>query len=172
VRRAAAALAAAAVLSGCGGNEPSVPGQADLSGRFVGTDGHGVGLSVDFTGYDAEKRAIETALQTESSPASVGIVSIVNRTRSLVPIPALTATMPDGRHVPLALASKTLRRGSVVPLPDPGPYVPVRGALTVYVLFPGRVFEIRQITMRVGDGDPVRLSPEPDRPPPEPGGDG
>lgn len=156
------------VPAGCGGGEPEVADRAEVNGRFVGTDGRGLGVSVDFVGYDAEKRAIETALQTESTPALVGIVSIVNRTKSLVSVPALAATVSDGRSVPLSVAKATLRRGVVVPLPDPGPYVPVQGALTVYVLFPGRVDEIRGLTMRSEGREPVRLSREPDRPAPDP----
>jgi hypothetical protein len=149
-----------AFAAGCGGDRERIPRLSEVTGRFVGNDGKGVGIAVDFVGYDAEKRRIETALQTEAAPASVGIVSIVNRTTGLVPVPTLTATTPDGRRVPLPVATKTLRRGTVVPLADPGPYVPVRGALTVYVLFPGAVRNIRELSMRVGEGDPVRLSPE------------
>lgn len=154
------ALVAGLVMAGCGGDDVRIPRSTEVTGRFVGGDGKGVGIAVDFAGYDAEKRKIETALQTEATPASVGIVSVVNRTTGLAPMPVLTATTPDGRRVRLAVATKTIRRGSVAPLPDPGPYVPVEGALTAYVLFPGPVTDIRQITMRLGRGEPVRLSPE------------
>ena len=156
-RGAAWALAVAALVAGCGGDSTTPPPASKATGLFTGNDGMGLGIAVDFVGYDHTKRAIQAAL----GPGwSVGIVSLVNRSTDLVPVPTLAATVPDGRRVGLERATAVRRRGVVVPLSDPGPYVPVQGALTAYVTFPGRVDEIRRIHMRVGDRPPIELSAE------------
>jgi hypothetical protein len=123
----------------------------------------GLGIAVDFVGYDATKRAIQAALGPDRAKWSVGIVSIVNRTTELLPVPTISATLPDGQTVTLERAKTARRGGAVVPLEDPGPYVPVEGALTAYVTFPGRIDEIRRVRMRVGERLPVELRAEPAR---------
>jgi hypothetical protein len=145
------------VAGGCGKESAAPPPASEATGVFAGSDGAGMGLSVDFVGYDATKRGIQAALGSDRYKWSVGIVSIVNRTDALLPVPVLSVTVPDGRHVTLERARLVRSGGEVVPLDDPGPYVPVEGALTAYVLFPGRTEEIRRVRMRVGDRLPVEL---------------
>lgn len=162
-RAAAGAVALALLVSGCGGDSVTPPPASEATGLFTGSDGAGLGIAVDFVGYDSTKLAIQAALGPDRSKWSVGIVSIVNRTTALLPVPILTATVPSGRTVTLERAKTIRRRGEVVPLTDPGPYVPVRGALTAYVTFPGRIDEIRRVRMRVGGHAPVELRAEPER---------
>jgi hypothetical protein len=162
-RRAAACgtlLALVLVVGGCGKESAAPPPASKATGVFAGSDGAGMGLSVDFVGYDATKRGIQAALGADRYKWSVGIVSIVNRTDDLLPVPVLSVTVPDGRQVTLERARQIRRGDEVVPLDDPGPYVPVEGALTAYVLFPGRTEEIRRVRMRVGDRLPVELRAE------------
>jgi hypothetical protein len=156
-RVAACGVVIAMLTAGCGGDSTAPPPESRATGVFAGSDGAGLGLSVDFVGYDATKREIQAALGADRYRWSVGIVSIVNRTKNLLPVPVLSVTVPDGREVTLDRASRLRRGGRVVPLEDPGPYVPVEGALTTYVLFPGRVQAIRRVRMLVGDRLPVEL---------------
>lgn len=163
-RGAAPALGAVLLLAaGCGGTDASEGPAVDTApGRYSGSDGNGVGAAVDFVGFDPMKRRIEDALRRDgSSGRIVGIVSLVNRTTGLVRIPRFRAELADGRRVPLDRATRLVRRGRVVPIPDPGPYIPVEGALTVYVTFPGRAADIRGVTMNVGPGADVDLTAEP-----------
>lgn len=162
-RRAAACgtlLALTLVVVGCGSESAAPPPASKATGVFAGSDGAGMGLSVDFVGYDATKRAIQAALGADRYKWSVGVVSIVNRTDDLLPVPVLSVTVPDGRQVTLERARLVRRGGEVVPLDDPGPYVPVQGALTTYVMFAGRTDAIRRVRMRVGDQLPVELRAE------------
>lgn len=165
-RRGAVCSAALALLgSGCGGDSVTTPPASKATGLFTGSNGMGLGIAVDFAGYDSTKRAIQAALGPDRAKWSVGIVSIVNRSADLVPVPILTATVPDGRMVRLEPATAARRAGAVVPLDDPGPYVPVQGAMTAYVTFQGRIDAIRRVQMRVGTGPPVELrAEEPARP--------
>lgn len=152
------------LVAGCGKDSTAPPPASEATGLFAGADGAGMGVSVDFVGYDATKRGIQAALGADRYKWSVGIVSVVNRTNDLLPVPVLSVTVPDGRQVTLEPARQVRRGDRVVPLEDPGPYVPVEGALTTYVLFPGRTEEIRGVRMRVGDRLPVELrSEEPTR---------
>ena len=163
MRRRDAALALTLILlaAGCGSDPVTPPPASKATGLFTGSDGMGLGIAVDFVGYDGTKLAIQAAHGPDRQNWSVGIVSLVNRTTELLPVPTLFATVPSGRTVTLERA-KTVRRGRrVVPLEDPGPYVPVEGALTAYVTFPGRIDAIRRVRMRVGDGPPVELKAEP-----------
>ncbi len=159
-RVAACGLLLALAVAGCGKESAAPPPASKATGLFAGSDGAGTGLSVDFAGYDATKRAIQAALGADRYKWSVGIVSVVNRTHDLLPVPVLLVTVPDGRQVTLERARRIRRGDAVVPLEDPGPYVPVEGALTTYVLFPGRTDEIRRVRMRVGDRLPVELRAE------------
>ncbi len=159
-RVAACGLLLALAVAGCGKESATPPPASKATGVFAGSDGAGMGLSVDFVGYDATKRAIQAALGADRYKWSVGIVSVVNRTNDLLPVPVLSVTVPDGRQVTLERARRIRRGDAVVTLEDPGPYVPVEGALTSYVLFPGRTDEIRRVRMRVGDRIPVELRAE------------
>lgn len=159
-RAAAVGLLLALNVAGCGTESASPPPASKATGLFAGSDGAGMGLSVDFVGYDTTKRAIQAALGADRYKWSVGIVSVVNRTNDLLPVPVLSVTVPDGRQVTLERARRIRRGEAVVPLEDPGPYVPVEGALTTYVLFPGRTDEIRRVRMRVGGRLPVELRAE------------
>lgn len=156
-RGAILALAVGLLVAGCGGDSTVPPPASKASGLFTGSDGMGLGIAVDFVGYDRTKRAIQAAL---GPTWSVGIVFLVNRTTDLVPVPRLAATVPSGRRVVLELAKTLQLGGAVVPLDDPGPYVPVQGALTAYVTFPGRVDEIRRLQMRVGSRPAIELRAE------------
>lgn len=156
-RVAACVLTLALTVSGCGSESSAPPPASKATGLFAGSDGAGMGISVDFVGYDATKRAIQAALGAERHKWSVGIVSVVNRTKDLLPVPVLSVTVSDGRQVTLERARRLRRGDAVVPFEDPGPYVPVEGALTTYVLFRGRTEEIRRVRMRVGDRLPVEL---------------
>ena len=147
----------AVLVAGCGGDSTVPPPASKATGLFTGNDGMGLGIAVDFVGYDRTKRAIQAALGPKWS---VGIVSLVNRSTDLVPVPTLAATVPDGRRVGLERATTVRLRGAVVPLNDPGPYVPVQGALTTYVTYPGRVDEIRGVDMRIGTRPPIELRAE------------
>jgi hypothetical protein len=161
--RCGACALALALVAGCGGDALTPPPASKATGLFIGSDGMGLGIAVDFVGYDATKRAIQAALGPDRAKWSVGIVSIVNRTTELLPVPTISATLPDGQTVTLERAKTARRGGAVVPLEDPGPYVPVEGALTAYVTFPGRIDEIRRVRMRVGERLPVELRAEPAR---------
>lgn len=156
-----ALFAAAVATAGCGSQDQVLTDPSVATGRFVGSDGKGVGVAVDWVGYDGEKRLIEQVLRAEAPGSIVGIASIVNRTTGLAPRPRFQVTASDGRLVAVAPARRTLRRGAVVALAVPGPYVPVQGAMTVYLVFRGTVDGIRGMQMRVGDDPPVRLSREP-----------
>ena len=156
-RGAAWALAVAFTVAGCGGDSTVPPPTSKATGLFTGNDGMGLGIAVDFVGYDRTKRAIQAALGPKWS---VGIVSLVNRSTDLVPVPTFAATVPDGRRVALERAKTMRLGGAAVPVADPGPYVPVQGALTAYVTFPGRVDEIRRLRMRVGNRLPIELRAE------------
>ena len=151
-------VAAVAVTGGCGGDETTLPGQSQVTGRFAGSVDTGIGVSVDFGAYDPTTQAVRDALD---SPAawSVGIVSIVNRSRDLQPIPAMFVTRPNGRVQRLARATviRSSETGKKQELPAPGPYVPQQGALTLYVVFRGRPSDIRRLEMRVGVGPIVEL---------------
>ena len=57
-------------------------------------------------------------------------------------------------------STRRLSGERIVSLPDPGPYIPVEGAMTVYVRFPGNADDIRGVVMRVGTEPPVELTPE------------
>jgi hypothetical protein len=157
---AAAALLGALVAAGCGGGQPH-PVPTTAPGRFSGSDGKGVGAFVDFVGFDQTKTEIEAAQARTGVTGAVGIVSLVNRTNDLRPIPALWARTPGGL-VRLDRALRRLRRGEVVALPNPGPYIPVQGAMTVYVRFPGDVGDIRGVRMRLGAEPPVDLTAQPE----------
>lgn len=163
--RRAAGLALGAVLlaAGCGGTDaPDGPVADTAPGRYSGSDGSGLGAAVDFVGFDSTKRRIEDALRRAGdTDRIVGIVSLVNRTTGLIRIPTFRAELADGRRVPLDRATRLVRRGRIVGLPDPGPYIPVEGALTVYVTLAGRPADIRRVTMDVGAGADVDLSAEP-----------
>ncbi len=154
-------LTVAVAAVGCGSQDQVLTDPSVATGRFVGSDGKGVGVAVDWVGYDAEKRRIEQVLRAEAPGSIVGIASIINRTTGLAPRPEFRVTASDGRLIPVAPARRTLRRGATVALAVPGPYVPVQGAMTVYLVFRGTVDGIRGMQMQVGDDPPVRLSREP-----------
>ena len=157
---AAAALLGALFAAGCGGGGPS-PVPTTAAGRFSGNDGKGVGAFVDFAGFDRTKGEIEAAQARTHVTGAVAIVSLVNRTNDLRPIPVLWARTPGGL-VRLDRAQRRMHRGKVVALPNPGPYIPVQGAMTVYVRFPGGVGDIRGVRMRVDAEPPVDLTAQPE----------
>lgn len=161
--RLAMALGATIVAgaTGCGGGETTLPGPSQVTGRFAGSDESGIGVSVDFGAYDPTTQAVRAALDTPAA-WSVGIVSIVNRSRELHPIPALFVTRPDERVRRLARATVIKPAGSArtQELPAPGPFVPQQGALSLYVVFRGRISDIRRLEMRVGVGPIVELTPQ------------
>ena len=148
-------------LAGCGGEGTTLPGPSQVTGRFAGSDESGIGVSVDFGAYDRTTQAVRAALDTPTA-WSIGIVSIVNRSRELQPIPALFVTRPDGRVKRLARATVLKPEGSAKTqeLPAPGPFVPEQGALSLYVVFRGGVSDIRRLEMRVGVGPIVELTPQ------------
>ena len=157
-----AALAMALGGAGCGDGGPSqtVPRPVN-PGRFAGNDGAGIGAAVDFAGFDATKLGIRRALVASGTgDQAIGIVSLVNRTKSLTEIPALTAVLDGGSRAPLQRATDVERGGRIVPLPNPGPYIPVEGALTIYVVFDGPVDAIGGVEMRLPGGKPIALKPE------------
>ncbi len=156
--RPAAVCVVAAALAGCGGEAQTLPRADEVTGRFVGRDDSGIGVSVDFGAYDPTTRAIRAALDTPQA-WSVGLVSIVNRSRRLRPIPALFATRPSGRVQRLARATVIRPEGSdqTQELPAPAPFVPQQGAVTLYVVIKSRVSDIRRLEMRVGVGPIVEL---------------
>ncbi len=151
--------AAVAVAGGCGGDETALPGPSQVTGRFAGSVESGIGVSVDFGAYDPTTQAVRDALDTPSA-WSVGIVSIVNRSRELQPIPALFATRPDGRVQRLARATviRSSETGDKQELPAPGPFVPQQGAVSIYVVFRGRPSDIRRLEIRVGVGPIAELT--------------
>lgn len=156
----AGALAAVA-LAGCGGDASEVPDASQVSGRFSGRVDPGIGVAIDFGAYDATTRGIRAAL-ADPAAWSVGLVSIVNRSNKLQPIPALFVTRPNGRVQRLARATavRATETGPKEELPAPGPLIPEQGALTLYVVFRGRPQDIRRVEMRVGVGPIVELTPQ------------
>jgi hypothetical protein len=90
------------------------------------------------------------------------LVSIVNRSNDLQPIPALFVTRPTGRVERLSRATVIRRADTGVKqaLPAPGPLVPQQGALSLYVVFRGRPSDARRLEMRVGVGPIVELTPQ------------
>lgn len=172
MRRGPAALLAALVLvAGCGGDGELTPGPEAATGRFAGSDRNGVGVSLDFTGFDDTSRQITAVLPERPGGWSVGIASIVNRSGDAALMPALYATRPNGRVTRLDRA--TLMRagdGAVVAAPDPGRVIPADTATTLYVLFQGPIGDIRRVEMRVGSEAPVRLEARRTAPAPATGG--
>lgn len=166
------AAAGVAVLAGCGAPEGRLPpGPDGVSGRFSGNDGNGLGIVLDFTGFDATSRRIAAALPRRPGGWSVGIAAIVNRGDEVVLMPKLFATRPNGIVSRMERASQMRdESGAVVPAPDPGPIVRVDQALTVYVVFPGAVRQIRRVEMLIGSEPPVALTPQKSRRVPEAGG--
>lgn len=153
---------AACALAGCGDGSPVPDPTAVSPGRFAGNNGAGIGAAVDFVGFDATKLGIRRALVSQGAEErAIGIVSLVNRTKSLTEIPTLSAILAGGRRTPLVRAADVDRDGVIGPLPNPGPYIPVEGALTVYVLFDGAVDAITGVEMRFPGEEPVALTPEP-----------
>lgn len=173
---AAAALAAALAASACGGSEVSRPQQRPppgASGYFVGSGGGGVGVSVDFTGFDSTALAVRRALQRgpvrprPATPASVGVVSIVNDSGAWQPVPVLVGVLGDGRTVPLAPARRALgdrdddaARLARAMMP-PASVIPPGGSLMTYVVTAGiAADQLAAIRMRVGAGSPATLRPQ------------
>ena len=176
---AAAALAAVVLASACGGSrlsrsaQPPPPG---ASGYFVGSGGGGLGVSVDFAGFDATALAVRRALDRASvrprpggTPAvrSVGVVSIVNDSGAWQPVPVLVGVLGDGRTVPLAPARRALAdrdddparlARAMLPLAS---LVPPGGSLMAYVVAAGiDPDQLAAIRMRVGTGSPATLRPQ------------
>lgn len=158
-----AALAVAFGSAGCGDDGPSQTAPRPVNpGRFAGNDGAGIGAAVDFAGFDATKLGIRRALVSRGTgDQAIGIVSLVNRTKSLTEIPEFSAVLDGGRRASLLRATDVDRGGRIVPLPNPGPYIPVEGALTIYVLFDGPIDAIGGVEMRLPGGKPIALTPEP-----------
>lgn len=156
-----ACLAVVVAGAGCGGSAERLPGPSDVTGRFSGTADSGIGVAVDFGAYDATTEAIRAALDTPAA-WSIGLVSIVNRSNDLQPIPALFVTRPNGRVQRLARATtiRSAATGAKRELPAPGPLVPQQGALSLYVVFRGRPSDVRRLDMRVGVGPIVELTPQ------------
>jgi hypothetical protein len=156
-----ACLAVMVAGAGCGGSATTLPGPSDVTGRFSGTTDTGIGVAVDFGAYDSTTEAIRAALDTPAA-WSIGLVSIVNRSNDLQPIPALFVTRPNGRVQRLARATVIRRAdtGAKQELPAPGPLVPQQGALSLYVVFRGRPSDVRRLEMRVGVGPIVELTPQ------------
>ncbi len=154
-------LVVVAAVAGCGSRATTLPGPSQVTGRFAGSDDSGIGVSVDFGAYDSTTQAVRAALDTPAA-WSVGLVSIVNRSSDLQPIPALFVTRPDGRVQRLARATviRPAATGEKEELPAPGPFVPEQGALSLYVVFKGRPSDIRRLEIRVGVGPIVELTPQ------------
>ncbi len=148
-------------VAGCGGDQATLPGPSEVTGRFAGSDESGIGVSVDFGAYDPTTQAVRAALDTPAA-WSVGVVSIVNRSPELQPIPALFVTRPNGRVQRLARATviRPDATGRKQELPAPAPFVPQQGASSLYVVFRGRPSDIRRLEMRVGVGPIVELRPQ------------
>lgn len=144
---------------GCGGRATTLPGPAQVTGRFSGTADSGIGVAIDFGAYDPTTEAVRAALETPAA-WSIGLVSIVNRSNELQPIPALFVTRPTGRVQRLSRATVIRRAdtGARQELPAPGPFVPQQGALSLYVVFRGRPSDVRRLEMRVGVGPIVELT--------------
>ena len=157
----ASSLAIVVILAGCGGGTATLPGPSQVTGRFAGSDDSGIGVAVDFGAYDPTTQAVRAALETPAA-WSVGLVSIVNRSNDLQPIPALFVTRPTGRVQRLARATVIRRPGTggKEDLPAPGPFVPEQGAVSLYVVFRGRPSDVRRLEMRVGVGPIVELTPQ------------
>jgi hypothetical protein len=156
-----AGLAILVAGAGCGGSATTLPGPSQVTGRFSGTADSGIGVAIDFGAYDPTTEAIRAALETPAS-WSIGLVSIVNRSNDLQPVPALFATRPSGRVERLSRATvlRSTDTGVKQALPAPGPFVPQQGALSLYVVFRGRPSDARRLEMRVGVGPIVELTPQ------------
>lgn len=156
-----AIVVAALLVVGCGEGSETLPGPTQVTGRFAGVDESGVGVAVDFEAFDATTQAIRAALE-DPTAWSIGLVSIVNRSTELHPVPGLFVTRPNGRVQRLALATVVRRapNGPTEELVPPGPLVPQEGAVALYVVFKGRPTEIRRLEMRVGEGPIVELTPQ------------
>ncbi len=150
-------------MAGCGENRTD-PLPLIESGRFAATRG-GVGVFVDLRGDDVFTRRLTEALARQPGPWSVGIVSIVNRSEELLEIPELKLTLPDRRVVPFERADRATA-AALAELPEAGRYVPAGSALTIYVIAPHDVDDIRRVQMRMGLEAPVRLTPREAAPPP------
>jgi len=178
-RALAAALAAVLAASACGGSSVSRTHQRPppgASGYFVGNGGGGVGVSVDFTGFDATALAVRRAL--DAAPArrgaaagptasSVGVVSIVNDSGAWKPLPVLVGVLEDGRTVPLAPARRALGDRDDAParlaramLPVTS-LIPPGGSAMTYVVTSGiGADQLAAIRMRVGTGSPATMRPQ------------
>ena len=121
----------------------------------------GSGLSVDFVGYDATKRAIQAALGADRYKWSVGIVSVVNRTNDLLPDAGAVGDRAgrSSGHAGARPADPAWRARSC-PSRIRDRTSRWRARSPRYVLFPGRTDEIRRVRMRVGERLPVELRAE------------
>jgi hypothetical protein len=158
-RAVAVALALAAGAAGCGGDATPptpAPRQAD---RWSGTDGSGVGATVDFAGFDATTPRIEAALRREDRTAAVAIVSVVNRGEESVPAPRFWAVVPGDVQVALTPAEREVVDGRVRGRAATGT-IAADGAATLYLLFPGSVADVRGVTMSAGGRRSVSLRRE------------
>jgi hypothetical protein len=172
-RSAAAALAAAALLPGCGGRPaapPEPPARTEVSGYFVGRSDTGLGAAVDFSGFDDTSLALREALDPGARPdrrrLEIGIVSLVNSGDVPVALPAFRAVGRDGREVPLAPAGRALagRRGAAAArareLLPRARAVPAQGTATLYVVLEGmRIADVAEVAMGFGPAS-TRLRPE------------
>jgi hypothetical protein len=176
---AAAGLAAALAASACGGSRVSPPPQRPppaAGGYFVGSGGGGVGVSLDFGGFDPAALALRRALDhvpARSRPAGaaipryVGVVSIVNDSGAWQPVPVLVGVLDDARTVPLAPARRALgdrddaparRARAMLPLAS---LLPPGGSLMTYVVTSGIApDQLAAIRMRVGGGSAATLRPQ------------
>jgi hypothetical protein len=173
VRRAAAALAACAVLlalAGCG-DDGAAPPPADPpparpgSAYFVGTGEDGVGATLDLEGQDPVTRAVDAALRARDGVVGegpvVGVASVVNEGPSVVRAPTFIATFEGGGALALesardvvAEADGPAARRALAVLGRPPLLIPAEGADTIYVVMRGAA---------PGDVEAVKMVLGPDR---------
>jgi hypothetical protein len=164
---AAAALACAAGPVACGPPPPSArapAAPAPAPAVFVGRLAGGLGVSVDFAGFDPVARGVRRALVAAGRPAHLGIASLVNDAAAPVAVPRFAAVDRLGERLELATAAAALRglpgpeaRRARRMLREPAAVPPEGGAVVYLVLRGAAPGELRELRMRGPAGPAAEL---------------
>lgn len=152
------AVVVAAVLTVAGCGDPDPAGPASESGQYAGREGALGGL-IDFHASDATVTRIRRAMADSGTDGSVAVAALVNRSDRLIPIPTFTAHRLNGRSTVLQRADR-LQELDAADVRGAGTYVPVQGALTVYLVMAGTYRDVTDVGMRVGIDPEITLRPQ------------